>query len=220
MIRIKGLTKEYKAEGVVTKALNGINLEIEDGEFIAIMGASGSGKSTLLHILGGMDRLTEGEYFYDDKKIHEMSMKELGIFRREYVSFVFQNFALMKYYSVAKNIEMPLLSMNINKSERKRIVNECMEKVGISHLAKKRPTHISGGEQGRCAIARALASGSKLFLADEPTGALDRDTGKEIMKVIKSVHEMGKTVILITHDPKVAEYADRIIRIVDGKIEE
>lgn len=220
MIKVMNLTKDYKAEGMVTSALKGISFEIDDGEFVAIMGASGSGKSTLLHILGGMDKPTQGEYFYNDKAVHEMTANELDIFRRESVSFVFQNFALMKYYTVEENVEMPLLSMNVKKSERKKIVKECLEKMGIEHLAKKLPIHISGGEQGRCAIARALAGQSDLFLADEPTGALDQNTGKEIIKVLKTVHEMGKTVIIITHDSKVAEYADRTIRISDGIIEE
>ena len=195
-----------------------INLEVKDGEFVAIMGASGSGKSTLLHILGGMDKLTSGEYYYNDEAVHDMSMGRLNIFRRDHVSFVFQNAALMKYYTVAENIEMPLLSMNVGKKERKKIIEEKMEAVGIAHLAKKLPIHISGGEQTRTAIARALAGDNELLLADEPTGALDQTTGKEIMEVFQKVHEMGKTIILITHDPNVAAYADRIIRIEDGKI--
>lgn len=218
MIKLIHVKKDYTEGGVVTNALKDINLEVKDGEFVAIMGASGSGKSTLLHILGGMDKLTEGEYFYNDEAVHDMSMGRLNIFRRDHVSFVFQNAALMKYYTVAENIEMPLLSMNVGKKERKKIIKEKMEAVGIAHLAKKLPIHISGGEQTRTAIARALAGDNELLLADEPTGALDQTTGKEIMEVFEKVHEMGKTIILITHDPNVAAYADRIIRIEDGKI--
>ncbi|EFF69036.1 ABC transporter ATP-binding protein [Eshraghiella crossota] len=218
MIKLIHVKKDYTEGGVVTNALKDINLEVKDGEFVAIMGASGSGKSTLLHILGGMDKLTSGEYYYNDEAVHDMSMGRLNIFRRDHVSFVFQNAALMKYYTVAENIEMPLLSMNIGKKERKKIIEEKMEAVGIAHLAKKLPIHISGGEQTRTAIARALAGDNELLLADEPTGALDQTTGKEIMEVFKKVHEMGKTIILITHDPNVAAYADRIIRIEDGKI--
>lgn len=218
MIKLIHVKKDYTEGGVVTNALKDINLEVKDGEFVAIMGASGSGKSTLLHILGGMDKLTSGEYFYNDEAVHDMSMGRLNIFRRDHVSFVFQNAALMKYYTVSENIEMPLLSMNVGKKERKKIIEEKMEAVGIAHLAKKLPIHISGGEQTRTAIARALAGDNELLLADEPTGALDQTTGKEIMEVFKKVHEMGKTIILITHDPNVAAYADRIIRIEDGKI--
>ena len=213
MIKLIHVKKDYTEGGVVTNALKDINLEVKDGEFVAIMGASGSGKSTLLHILGGMDKLTSGEYYYNDEAVHDMSMGRLNIFRRDHVSFVFQNAALMKYYTVAENIEMPLLSMNVGKKERKKIIEEKMEAVGIAHLAKKLPIHISGGEQTRTAIARALAGDNELLLADEPTGALDQTTGKEIMEVFKKVHEMGKTIILITHDPNVAAYADRIIRI-------
>ena len=218
MIKLIHVKKDYTEGGVITNALKDINLEVKDGEFVAIMGASGSGKSTLLHILGGMDKLTSGEYYYNDEAVHDMSMGRLNIFRRDHVSFVFQNAALMKYYTVAENIEMPLLSMNVGKKERKKIIEEKMEAVGIAHLAKKLPIHISGGEQTRTAIARALAGDNELLLADEPTGALDQTTGKEIMEVFKKVHDMGKTIILITHDPNVAAYADRIIRIEDGKI--
>lgn len=218
MIKLIHVKKDYTEGGVITNALKDINLEVKDGEFVAIMGASGSGKSTLLHILGGMDKLTSGEYYYNDEAVHDMSMGRLNIFRRDHVSFVFQNAALMKYYTVAENIEMPLLSMNVGKKERKKIIEEKMGAVGIAHLAKKLPIHISGGEQTRTAIARALAGDNELLLADEPTGALDQTTGKEIMEVFKKVHEMGKTIILITHDPNVAAYADRIIRIEDGKI--
>ena len=218
MIKLIHVKKDYTEGGVITNALKDINLEVKDGEFVAIMGASGSGKSTLLHILGGMDKLTSGEYYYNDEAVHDMSMGRLNIFRRDHVSFVFQNAALMKYYTVAENIEMPLLSMNVGKKERKKIIEEKMEAVGIAHLAKKLPIHISGGEQTRTALARALAGDNELLLADEPTGALDQTTGKEIMEVFKKVHEMGKTIILITHDPNVAAYADRIIRIEDGKI--
>lgn len=218
MIKLIHVKKDYTEGGVITNALKDINLEVKDGEFVAIMGASGSGKSTLLHILGGMDKLTSGAYYYNDEAVHDMSMGRLNIFRRDHVSFVFQNAALMKYYTVAENIEMPLLSMNVGKKERKKIIEEKMEAVGIAHLAKKLPIHISGGEQTRTAIARALAGDNELLLADEPTGALDQTTGKEIMEVFKKVHEMGKTIILITHDPNVAAYADRIIRIEDGKI--
>lgn len=218
MIKLIHVKKDYTEGGVISNALKDINLEVKDGEFVAIMGASGSGKSTLLHILGGMDKLTSGEYYYNDEAVHDMSMGRLNIFRRDHVSFVFQNAALMKYYTVAENIEMPLLSMNVGKKERKKIIEEKMEAVGIAHLAKKLPIHISGGEQTRTAIARALAGDNELLLADEPTGALDQTTGKEIMEVFKKVHEMGKTIILITHDPNVAAYADRIIRIEDGKI--
>ena len=136
MIKLIHVKKDYTEGGVITNALKDINLEVKDGEFVAIMGASGSGKSTLLHILGGMDKLTSGEYYYNDEAVHDMSMGRLNIFRRDHVSFVFQNAALMKYYTVAENIEMPLLSMNVGKKERKKIIEEKMEAVGLAALAK------------------------------------------------------------------------------------
>ena len=145
----------------------------------------------MLHILGGMDSLSDGSYRYEGMEVSKFSADRLNVFRRDHISFVFQNASLMKYYSVAENVEMPLLSKNLNKKERKKIVQEKMEAVGIDHLAKKLPGHLSGGEQQRCAIARALASGNDLLLADEPTGALDQNTGKEIMEVFKQVHVLS-----------------------------
>ncbi|MGN0166001.1 MAG: ABC transporter ATP-binding protein [Lachnospiraceae bacterium] len=218
MLEVKKIVKIYDNDGVKTEALKGVDLKIENGEYIAVMGASGSGKSTLLHILGGMDRATAGEYYYNDIRVDQLKENQLHEFRKNHVSFIFQNFALMKYYTVFENVEMPLLSKGLSSRERKRIVEEKLELTGISDLAKKLPIHISGGQQQRCAIARALASGNELILADEPTGALDSGTGQEIMDIFDRINEMEKTIILITHDPKVAERANRIIRIEDGLI--
>lgn len=218
MIELRNIVKIYDTEGVKTEALKGIDLKIDMGEYVAIMGASGSGKSTLLHILGGMDKATSGEYLYNNIRVNELKESKLHEFRKNNVSFIFQNFALMKYYTVFENVEMPLLSRGLSSKERKKIVREMLELVGIAELEKKLPIHISGGQQQRCAIARALASGNELILADEPTGALDSKTGQEIMEVFKKVREMGKTVVVITHDANVAEKADRIVRLEDGRI--
>ena len=218
MIRLKDIVKVYTNDNVNTEALKGVNLEINDGEYVAIMGTSGSGKTTLLNIIGGMDSASSGEYYYNDIPVSEMSASKLHEFRKNTVSFVFQNFELMKYYTVYENIEMPLLSRNLKRTERNKIVNECMEKVGISDLKKKLPSHISGGQQQRCAIARALAAGNKLLLADEPTGSLDQKTGAEILDIFDELKDMGKTIIVITHDINVAKRADRIINILDGQI--
>lgn len=218
MIELRNIVKIYDTEGVKTEALRGIDLKIDMGEYVAIMGASGSGKSTLLHILGGMDKATSGEYLYNNIRVNELKESKLHEFRKNNVSFIFQNFALMKYYTVFENVEMPLLSRGLSSKERKKIVREMLELVGIAELEKKLPIHISGGQQQRCAIARALASGNELILADEPTGALDSKTGQEIMEVFKKVREMGKTVVVITHDANVAEKADRIVRLEDGRI--
>lgn len=219
MIMLKDVVKTYnKGTSSAVTALNGINLVIEDGEFVSIMGPSGSGKSTLLHILGCMDTMTEGEYELDDIKIHEQKAANLHKIRGAKISFVFQQFALMNAYTVFENVELPLLAQNVKKKERKRIVKEKLEQMGILDLAKKLPGKISGGQQQRTAIARALASGSSIILADEPTGALDQHTSQEVMDVLKKINEDGKTVILVTHDPNIAARTKRCIQMVDGKI--
>ena len=220
MITLSQVTKTYYNGECPTPALMGINLTVEDGEYIAIMGTSGSGKSTLLNIIGGMDTLTEGEYFYNDIPVHELKGNELHQFRKEHVSFVFQQFALMNHYTVFENVEIPLLAKGFPKKERKRIVMERLEQMGISDLAKKLPIHISGGQQQRCAIARALASDNSIILADEPTGALDKNTGVEIMTLLQEINQQGKTLLVITHDPGIAAMAHRIIRLEDGCIQE
>ena len=220
MITLSQVTKTYYNGECPTPALKGINLTVEDGEYIAIMGTSGSGKSTLLNIIGGMDTLTEGEYFYNDIPVHELKGNELHQFRKEHVSFVFQQFALMNHYTVFENVEIPLMAKGFPKKERKRIVMERLEQMGIADLAKKLPIHISGGQQQRCAIARALASDNSIILADEPTGALDKNTGVEIMTLLQEINQQGKTLLVITHDPGIAAMAHRIIRLEDGCIQE
>lgn len=220
MIRLENVTKTYNHGECKTEALRGIDLQIEQGEYIAVVGSSGSGKSTLLNILGGMDLLTSGTYYFDDLAIHNCKEQQLHEFRKNNISFVFQNFALMKQYTVYENIEIPLLAKGIVKKQRKEIIQHYMDLLGIAEQAKKRPSHISGGQQQRCAIARALASDNSVILADEPTGALDQRTGNEIMDVFEQINQMGKTLIIITHDPKVADRAKRIIKIEDGRIVE
>lgn len=199
-------------------ALDGVSLNIQKGDFISIVGTSGSGKSTLLHILGAMDSLTSGEYYYEHEAIHSKKSNGLHKFRKEHISFVFQNFALMDHYTIYENVELPLRAKNISKKERKKIVMEQLEKVGIKDLAEKLPRHLSGGQQQRCAIARALASGNELILADEPTGALDTKNSHEIMNILKELNKMGKTIILVTHDPNIAKETKKIIQMEDGKI--
>ena len=220
MIELRLVEKVYNSDGISTKALSGINLKIDKGDYVAIVGTSGAGKSTLLHILGGMDKVSKGEYLFDDLEVHNFSENKLQKFRRDKVSFVFQDFALLQYYTVFQNVEMPLLSKGISKKKREQIVMENLKLVGIEELAYKLPTHISGGQQQRCAIARALASGNELILADEPTGSLDGKTSEEIMEVFKRVNDMGKTIVLITHDMNVANRTKRILKIIDGKISE
>lgn len=221
MIQLNNVVKIYnKGTSSAVAALNGVTLTIGDGEFVSIMGPSGSGKSTLLHILGCMDTMTEGEYELDGIRVQDLKPEQLHKIRGSKISFVFQQFALMNTYTVFENVELPLLSQKVGKKERKRIVNEKLNQLGIADLARKLPGKISGGQQQRTAIARALASGSSIILADEPTGALDQHTSQEVMEVLKAINEEGKTIIIVTHDPNIASKTKRCIQIVDGRIVE
>lgn len=218
MIILENIIKDYSNKEQVTHALRGINVRIEDGEFVAIVGTSGSGKSTLLNVIGAMDHATSGKYIFDGKEITSCNLKELHKFRKENISFVFQNFALMDKYTVYENVEMPLIARHIR--HRKSIVMDYLERMGIAELKNKIPSHLSGGQQQRCAIARAMAADTPVLLADEPTGALDQNTSNEIMKCFEEINKNGKTVILITHDINIANRCKRIIHIEDGKIVE
>lgn len=217
MIELRNIVKEYNTENMVTRALDGLDLTLDNGEYVAVMGCSGSGKSTLLHILGGMDRATSGQYLWDGREISGLDAKELEKFRKEHVSFVFQNYMLMNSYTVFENIEVPLIARGVKAKQRKETVEKYMELVGISDLAGKLPIHISGGQQQRCGIARALAADTDLLLADEPTGALDRKTGEEIMDVFDRI-KGERTIVLVTHDENIASRTDRILHIEDGKL--
>lgn len=220
MIELKNIKKDYNSGKVVTSALKNVNLRIEDGEYVAVMGASGSGKSTLLNILGGLDKISQGTYFYNDINVGAMNNKELNRFRKEHISFIFQNYALMNFYTVYENTEVPLIARGIRKKERKSMVEKALTDVGIIDLAKKTPSEISGGEKQRCAIARALVVDNDIILADEPTGSLDKTNGKNIMDIFDKLKEQHKTIILVTHDEFISGYADRIVRIEDGEITE
>lgn len=218
MIELKQVAKEYRSDAVVTPALSDIDLKIEAGEFTAIMGASGSGKTTLLNIIGCMDAPTAGTYLFNSRDLSRAKEKQLSSIRGRRIAFVFQHFALIDDYTVFENVEVPLLKQEMTKTERKKKVLTALEAVGIPELARKKPTHISGGQKQRAAIARAIACGADVILADEPTGALDSKTGKEIMRIFSELNAAGKTVILITHDAQIASYAKRLITIQDGRI--
>lgn len=220
MITLSNVSKEYKNGDEIFYALNSLNLVVENQEFLAIMGISGSGKTTLLNILGGMDRMTNGEYKYNNIDVGKMNRKELVNFRRNHVGFVFQNFALLNEYTVYENVELPLLSLGLKRKERDEKIKTALTLIGIEDLSEKFPSNLSGGQQQRCAIARAIVAGNDIILADEPTGALDSKTSEHIMNVFAKLHEAGKTVIVVTHDDRMAEFAERIVYISDGKIYE
>lgn len=218
MIELNHITKEYRTDNIVTPALSNINLKIEQGEFVSIMGASGSGKTTLLNIMGCMDVPTAGTYLFDGKDLSREKENNLSAIRGKRIAFVFQHFALIDDYTVFENVEMPLIKQSVSKTVRQQKIQSALEAVGIKSLSKKKATHISGGQKQRVAIARAIACGADVILADEPTGALDSKTGKEIMELFTKLNAEGKTIILITHDRKIAEYAKRLITIQDGRI--
>ena len=219
-IELKNIKKSFgKGEGCV-QALKDINLSIEEGEMVAIMGPSGSGKSTLLNILGFLDKPNEGSYFFDGKETKNFNDKYLAKVRNKYIGFVVQNFALIEDYTVYENIEIPLIYGKVSKSERKRKINELLIKFHIEDKKNKLPKELSGGQNQRVTITRALVSNPKLILADEPTGALDQKTGKGVIELFRELNKENKTVIIITHDINVANMCDRIIHIKDGMIED
>ena len=219
MIRLENITKIYNEKVDDTKALDDVSIKIEDGEFISVMGASGSGKSTLLKIIGCMDTPTAGKYFLDDTEVTAASRSQVHKLRKEKIGYVFQHFALMDYYTAYENIELPLLAANVKRKERKRIILKQMEHLGILSERNKLPGKMSGGQQQRVAIARALIHKPKVLLCDEPTGNLDSQSGKEVLRLLRELQsEDGQTIIMVTHDGNIADQADRIVRIEDGQI--
>lgn len=218
MIRLENVIKIYGEDYEKKIALNNICLEIKDGEFVAVTGPSGSGKSTLLNIIGCMDIPTKGRYYLDDTDITLKTKSQIEDIRKEKIGFVFQHFALMDYYTAYENIELPLIIKNIKRSERKRLVNEQLKLLGIEEVKDHIPSKMSGGQRQRVAIARALVSGCNILLADEPTGALDQATGREVMELLKEINKRGTTVIIVTHDINIANQTERVIEICDGKI--
>lgn len=221
LIEVKNLTKVYGEDEAATMALDGVSFNINSGEFVAIMGPSGSGKSTLLHILGFLDKQTGGEYHFDGKGFNDYSEEELAHIRNKKMGFVFQTFNLLPRTTVLDNVKLPLIYSGINESEWDKMANEAIKSVGLLHRANHEPSKLSGGEQQRAAIARALALGPQVIFADEPTGNLDSKSGVAIMAILQRLNEeKGHTIILITHETYTAEHAQRIIKLRDGKIEE
>ena len=218
MIKTVALEKIFRTEEVETLALNKVSIEVKEGEFVAIMGPSGCGKSTLLNILGLLDNPTSGEYYLNGIEVSRYTEAQRTKLRKGIIGFVFQSFNLIDELNVYENIELPLLYMGVSAAERKKKVQEAMERMAIVHREKHFPQQLSGGQQQRVAIARAVVANPKLILADEPTGNLDSKSTIEIMNILKDLHKSGRTVIIITHDDEIANQVDRVVRIMDGKI--
>ncbi|WP_333653219.1 ABC transporter ATP-binding protein [Dissulfurispira sp.] len=216
MVILDDIKKSYILHGRVVEVLKGITLEIKEGEFLSIMGPSGSGKSTLLNLIGCLDRPTSGKYLLDGIDINTLSDNELAEIRNRKIGFVFQAFNLIPRLSAIKNVVLPLLYSGMPSEERNRMSFDLLQKVGLSHRANHLPSELSGGEQQRVSIARALINNPSLILADEPTGNLDSKTGQEIMDIFKSIHKEGATIIMVTHEKSISEHAERIITIKDG----
>jgi putative ABC transport system ATP-binding protein len=219
IIRTKNLTKIYQMGEEKVHALNGIDLEIEKGDYVAIMGPSGSGKSTLMYLIGCLDTPTDGEYWLNNRPVRDLSDDELARVRNEEVGFVFQSFHLLPRYNALDNVQLPLVYSNIPREERLARAKEALAQVDLMDRATHRPNELSGGQRQRVAVARALIGKPSILLADEPTGNLDSTTGKDIMELFSKLHKAGNTIILVTHDSEVASHAKRIIRLRDGKIE-
>ncbi len=218
MINTKNLIKVFRTDEVETTALNNVNLEINKGEFVAIMGPSGCGKSTLLNIIGLLDNPSEGELHFNGYQVENYTERQRTNLRKENIGFVFQSFNLIDELTVFENVELPLLYMKVSGAERKRRVNEALERMNIAHRAKHFPQQLSGGQQQRVAIARAVISNPKLILADEPTGNLDSANGEEVMNLLTQLNEEGTTIIMVTHSPSDADRSHRIIQLFDGHI--
>ena len=217
MIKLENITKIYNEKVDNTKALDSVNLTINDGEFVAVMGISGSGKSTLLKIIGCMDSPTSGIYYLDDTEVTACNRAKIHKIRKQKIGFVFQHFALMDYYTAYENIELPLLAANVKRKERKKIILRQMEYLGILSEKDKLPGKMSGGQQQRVAIARALVTDADIILADEPTGSLDAGSAGTVAQMLsKASQKHNQTIIMVTHDRQMADYADKIITIVDG----
>ena len=218
MIDIREVCKTYYMGDEVVRALDDANLFIGAGEFVGIVGPSGSGKSTLMNIIGCLDTADEGEYFLDGQQIEHYSENELAAIRNLKIGFIFQNFNLLAKMTAEENVELPLIYQHIGLKERKERVARALERVGLTERRRHRPTELSGGQQQRVAVARAIATEPSILLADEPTGNLDSKTGEDIIALFEALNREGNTVVLITHDDRVAAKTNRIVRILDGKI--
>ena len=218
LIEFKNICRFYGKDDAETRALDNVSFSIDSGEMVAIMGTSGSGKSTLLNLIGCLDRKTSGEYYFDGKSIDEYKKNDLAALRNSAFGFVVQYFALIDSYSVYENVEIPLVYSKIKVTDKKQRIKSTLSKLGIEHKIHKHPNELSGGQCQRVAIARAIVNNPRVILADEPTGALDKNTGEEVMNILKYLNDEGKTIIIVTHDINVANRCNRIISLSDGEI--
>jgi putative ABC transport system ATP-binding protein len=219
LIRLEGVTKTYDSGELAVQALRGVDLTVEKGQMVAIIGPSGSGKSTLMHILGCLDAPTAGSHWLDGQDVAAMNSFQLASVRNRKIGFVFQTFNLLPKASLLRNVELPMLYGGIGSAERKERAQAALQKIGLGDRAKHRPSELSGGQRQRAAIARALVMNPSLILADEPTGNLDSKTGFEILDLFREMHARGETIVIVTHDPRIAELCQRVVSIVDGAIE-
>ena len=220
MIEMQDIVKQYTLGGETIYALNHISLRVEKGEYVTIIGPSGSGKSTLMNLIGCLDTADSGSYLLNGKPIRKYRERQLAEVRSKQIGFIFQGFNLLPKLSSLENVELPMIYQGVRASERKKRAVAALERVGLGERMKHRPNQLSGGQQQRCAIARAIAVHPSLILADEPTGNLDQKTGREILTIFDELHQAGNTIVLITHDPKVARCGQRMIRIEDGRLYE
>jgi len=218
MLKLHNMYKVYQTEDVETVALNGVNVEINQGDFVAVMGPSGCGKSTLLNIIGLLDSPSDGDYYFFDENVAGYSEQQRSLIRKRNVGFIFQNFNLIEELTVAENIELALLYHDMPKAERKKRVAEAMDRMGIGHRAKHMPGQLSGGQQQRVAVARAVVGNQPLILADEPTGNLDSAHGQEVMEMLRSLNAEGTTIVMVTHSATHADYAKRTVNLFDGHV--
>jgi len=219
VIKVEQLEKTYYLGKVKVEALRGVSFEINTGDFVSIMGPSGSGKSTLMHIIGCLDYPTGGKYFLSGQDVSKLNDNQLALFRNRKIGFVFQEFNLLAKATILRNVELPLTYNNTHSKNKKQLAVQALEEVGLGDRLKHRPNEISGGQKQRVAIARALVNHPSIILADEPTGNLDSKTGQDIMKMIKKLHDKGNTIILVTHEPEIAQYSQRVLHLKDGVID-
>ena len=220
LIDVRDVYKIYNPGENQVNALDGVSLTIDEGEFVAIIGQSGSGKSTLMNMLGLLDVPTSGEYYINGNLVEDLTDDQMSVIRNEQIGFIFQGFNLISSLTAVENVELPLVYRGMGRQERREIAEKALARVGLDKRMHHLPAEMSGGQQQRVAVARAIAAAPPVILADEPTGNLDKKTGREILQIFRELHQAGNTIVLITHDPKVAQSAERVIRIEDGQLYE